>query len=181
MTEIDVTGLTRRDVIKRSVVVGGLIWIAPTVLASPAGASVYPCTGCTGTVFGLRHTVDAGCTTPGSDPGNADNCGVQPIPGGSISGFQSGCCLLAAGLVTFSESADNQTHTYGFMPGVTICGGAFGRCSGVCKSQFDVEVTEYFDDPSDPTRITRVTIVCAGLTHSEVYVCVEGSNLPVGC
>lgn len=184
MTEIDVTGLTRRDVIKRSAVVGGLIWIAPTVLASPAGATVYPCKGCTGTAYGLRHTgtgTGAVCSTPGTAVNVAGNCGVQPNPHDSndpyVNSFVAGCCLKAAGLVTFT-SPNAQTHIYTWPAGVNICGGAFGFCNGVCKSQFDPEVTEDFTDPNDPTRFSGVTIVCAGLTHSEVYLCIEGTNIP---
>lgn len=186
MSEESTSGITRRDILKKSVIAGGLVWIAPTILASPAGATVGPCCP---EPFGIRHDVAGACRSPLTSTTDPDNCLYQqhlnddtpPRPITLFSGpFRPGCCLITAGLVTFTRSPDGMTHIYTFGPGVTLCGGAFVRCGTAgCRTQYDDDVIETLDGSG---RVVRLDIRCLSgvLGHSEVLVCVEGSGVP-GC
>lgn len=96
-------GLSRRDVLKRSAVVGGLVWVAPTVLASPAGATP-PCPPAQR--YAIKHDGGRTCETPGTEPSEG-NCAASA----GFTLFNDGCCL-EPGPVTFTESSGGATHTY---------------------------------------------------------------------
>ncbi len=166
--ETDEKNLSRRDLIKKSVIAGGVAWVAPTVLASPA----YAANGCNcadNTFFGLKFNNDANsCQGPGTNPSKG-NCGASA----GLSNFRNGCCLVAAGLITFSN-AGNTKHTYVLKQGVRFCN-AFGKFGEDCTQVTGVTVT------NNPDGTTTVVVQGSNLSHSELYVCVDGTTIPAGC
>lgn len=72
------SGLSRRDLIKRGAIMGGVVWAAPAVtsMASPAFASSPPPNGCTDK---YRFKIDFGSTTF-STPTNPDNGNQECLP-----------------------------------------------------------------------------------------------------
>jgi hypothetical protein len=171
------SGISRRDLIKRSAIAGGIVWVAPAVLAQPAAAATtyLGCTNCpTGRLYFLRQTNTGECTN--SNPVNSclnNNQGSPPpsqtYPTGC--GTTSQCCLITAGFV--SVSGTTPTHTWTLQPGVNFCGAhAFGGgdCTGVT-----VNVT------SGPcSGCTTVTVTKANMSHSDIAVCIPGTVIP-GC
>lgn len=173
MGDDSAAGISRRDLIKKSVVVGGLVWVAPTVVASPAGAGGnQPCGHCpAGTVFGIKHDVGTpGCTTPGANPNGGGNCSA--IAG--VTTFRPGCCLETAGLVTFTIVSAG-VHRYHLAPGVTMCS-ASAKCAGTCFTTAPQVVVV-----DNPDGSTDVTVSCSNLSHSELIVCVRGTSIPTAC
>ncbi|HEX2699149.1 MAG TPA: twin-arginine translocation signal domain-containing protein [Acidimicrobiales bacterium] len=170
--ETGTEGLSRRDVLKRSAVVGGLVWVAPTVLSSSAGATSNLANCAPSSRFALKHGApNEACETPGTNP-TTGNCSASA----GFTSFRDGCCLESHGLITFSESGNHQTHTYVLASGVELAG-AFAKCATDCigysPSSSVITVTT---DPS--TGKTTVTITCSNLSHSEIVVCFSGSNAP---
>lgn len=170
----ETAGLSRRDLLKRSVVVGGLAWVAPTVLAAPAGATVVNCPAAQR--YAIKHnnvSTGAGpCEVPGKNP-STGNCAASD----GTTEFQSGCCL-EPGLVQFASSAGGTVHTYTLAPGVGFSR-AYAKCGNVCHPHVDPH-NEFVTEEQDPaTGITTVVMSCANLSHSELVVCLSGSNLPV--
>lgn len=97
---VERSGLSRRDLIKGSVVAGGLVWAAPGLMSSPASAQTgCPCVG------GVQTTVKI----PSSP---SANCGVSCLS--SRANFNFPClddlvnCLFAAGYITFQEFMNGQ-------------------------------------------------------------------------
>ncbi len=169
MSESSDAGQTRREILKRSVVVGGLVWVAPTVLASPAGATTVPCDPAHR--YAVKHEVGkAGCSTPGTKA-STGSC----APSAGITVFEKGCCV-ENGLVTFTESQGGTTHTYVLAAGVGFVQG-FGKCAGVCFRHGQPEAVVTKEDDL-ATGKTTITISCPKLSHSELIVCLNGSNLP---
>jgi hypothetical protein len=167
----DEKNLSRRDLIKKSVVAGGIAWVAPTVLASPAFAA-NNCNCADNAFFALkRNNLNGGsvsdCESPGTNvaPGN---CGASA----GLSNFRSGCCLATAGLVSFSGGG--STHTWVLRQGVRLCQ-AFGKFGNECSSTTGVTVTNNADGT------TTVVISGPTLSHSEIYVCVDGTTIPAIC
>ncbi len=168
----DTTGLSRRDVLKRSAVVGGLVWIAPTILAGPAGASVVTCPA--NRRYAIKHgSPNRGCEVPGRNAGGTGNCAAD----GGVTEFQNGCCLEPT-LVSFVESANGTIHTYTLAPGVGFSRG-FAKCASVCYEHVDPHNEFVSEERDESTGITTVIMTCSNLSHSEIIVCLDGSNLPV--
>lgn len=167
--QIESAGLSRRDVLKRSAIVGGLVWVAPTVLSSPAGATSMGCPPANR--YAIKHNVGQACTAPGANP-STGNCAASA----GFDASQNGCCLEPS-LVQFTESNGGATHTYVLAAGVALVQ-AFGKCAKPCYQYGDPEGVVIKDtDPA--TGKTTVTISCSSLSHSEIIVCLSGSNLPV--
>lgn len=167
----DTSGLSRRDVLKRSAVVGGLVWIAPTILAGPASATLVTCPA--DRRYAIKHgSPNQGCEVPGTNPGGSGNCAARA----GVTEFQNGCCLEPT-LVRFVESASGTTHTYTLAAGVRFSQG-FAKCGNECHGNYPYN--EFVTVEQDPvTGITTVVITCPNLSHSEIVVCLDGSNLPV--
>ena len=164
-------GLSRRDLLKRSAVVGGLVWMAPTVLASPAGATVVTCVPAQR--FGIRHNAPGGACVALGTTATAGNCAALA----GITAFQKGCCL-EPGLITFVESNSGHTHTYTLAAGVGVMQ-AFGYCGTTCYQHEEPHNAVVSEEQDPVTGISTVIVTCATLTHSELIVCLSGSNLPV--
>lgn len=165
-------GLSRRDVLKRSAVVGGLVWVAPTVLTSAAGASTTLATCPASSRFALKHGApNQGCETAGTNvaPGN---CAAS----GGFTEFRDACCLEAAGLITFTQT-NPQTHTYVLASGLALAG-AFGKCGNTCFGHENPHNAVVSDVKDAITGETTVTITCSSLSHSEIVVCFTGTQAP---
>lgn len=166
----ETAGLSRRDMLKRSVVVGGLAWVAPTVLSSPVGASAVSCPA--GQRYAIKHNNGphgaASCEVPGTNP-SPGNCTASS----GITQFQSGCCL-EPGLISFASSGAGQTHTYTLAAGVGFYAG-FAKCGADCHSGSPYVTVSVHAG----TGVTTVVMSCPSLSHSELVVCLSGSNLPV--
>jgi len=168
----DTAGLSRRDVLKRSAVVGGLVWIAPTILAGPASATVVTCPA--NRRYAIKHgSPNQGCEVPGTNAGGSGNCAAQA----GFTEFQNGCCLEPT-LVRFVASANGTTHTYTLAPGVGFSQG-FVKCANDCHRHVDPHNEFVIEDQDPVTGITTVIMTCSNLSHSELIVCLDGSNLPV--
>lgn len=165
------TGLSRRDVLKGSAVVGGLIWIAPTVLASPAGAGGVTCPP--GSLYAVKHVAgQAACGTPGDDP--STDCAAA----GGYTAFKNGCCLVTGGLITFEVTTEGseKLHVYTLAAGVGFVEG-FVRCGSICKSHDHTAHGCVVDELNDDGT-TTVTFSCTDLVYSELFVCVSGTTVP---
>jgi hypothetical protein len=170
---VESAGLSRRDVLKRSAVVGGLVWVAPTVLTSAAGASTTLATCPPSARFALKHGApNQGCETAGKNP-TTGNCSAS----GGFTEFRDGCCLEAAGLIKFSQSGNQQTHTYVLESGVALAG-AFGKCGNTCFAHENPHNAVVSDVKDAVTGKTTVTITCSSLSHSEIVVCFTGTQAP---
>ena len=168
---MDEKNLNRRELIKKSVIAGGVAWVAPTVLANPAHAT-HVCNCAHNAFFGLKRNNQQGggtgaCEAPGNND-SAGNCGFS----NGMTDFRNGCCLATAGLVTFSGGG--ATHTWVLKQGVRLCQ-AFGKFGNTCSSTTGVTVT------NNPDGTTTVVISGANLSHSEIYVCVDGTTIPAAC
>lgn len=166
-------GVSRRDLLKRSAVVGGVVWAAPALLsgplAGPAGAQTAPCTDCPpGSKFGVKHNNEGSCDCEAvGDPNSPGTCvSTQP---------NSGCCLEAAGLIQFS-GCNTTTHTYVLQPGVIFCEGA-GKGAGTAPDACTAAAVQT-NTPSSGQ--TTVIITSSTLSHSELVVCVPGTK-PANC
>ena len=165
-------GLSRRDVLKRSAVVGGLVWVAPTVLTSSAGASTTLATCPASSRFVLKHEApNRGCETSGRNP-SPGNCAASA----GFTEFRDACCLEAAGLITFTQT-NPQTHTYVLASGVALAG-AFGKCANSCFAHQVPHNAVVSDVKNAGTGETTVTITCSNLSHSEIVVCFTGTQAP---
>lgn len=179
----EATGLSRRDLLKRSAVVGGLVWIAPTVLASPASATVVTCTP--ERRFAIKHLKDGTCLTPGTNVAVAGNCAAK----GGFTAFHAGCCLEnPGGVITFTSSNGGNTHTYhlpvgvGFAAAFVYCGGKGEGDQGTAQGCWPHQEphNEHVTEDANPDGSTTVVMTCTTLVHSELIVCMSGSNVP-GC
>jgi hypothetical protein len=159
-------GLSRRDLIKRSAVVGGVAWAAPTILSSlssPAAAGVNGC--CSGpNAFLLKSSDQCGCEIGG---------GV----GDCLTG-NANCCLFNNGVTL---SCTETTHTWTLAAGIQFCQGAAkvgeACAQGDCLTGApNVVVTQ---NGTTTVTITGTADPGCGLSHSEIVVCAD--TLPAGC
>jgi hypothetical protein len=166
-------GLSRRDLIKRSAVVGGVAWAAPTILSSlssPAAAGVNGC--CSGpNVFRLKSG-DGCATTPTCSTG----VGVNDC----LTTFGANCCLFSNG-VTLSCTA--TTHTWTLAAGIQFCEGA-AKVGEACALGSCLTGPANVSHTHNANGTTTVTITGSagagcGLSHSEIVVCAP--TRPAGC
>jgi hypothetical protein len=170
-------GISRRDLIKGAAAAGGVIWVAPTLFASPAGAvQTTGCANCPpGQTFGLKFE--------NNPQGGGNACTCQGISGaGSClsTGLPSGCCLIDAGLITPPTNQcgpDSTSHTYILQQGVQFCQGAAksGQECNIGGSNVIV-----VNNPDGTTTVTITDTTPPALSHSEIIVCVLGT-LPSEC
>jgi hypothetical protein len=166
----DGDGLSRRQLVRRTAVVGGAVWATPLILSSQAfAASFGQCTNCpTGRLFSLRH--EAPCTCTDTNPDNA--C----LPA-SPAGIANGCCLIPSRVQVSCQSQGSEltSVTYTLGPGVQFCAGG-GKGGPSCDDPGTVTVTP------NQNGTTTVVISKSGLSHTDIVVCVAGSPpLPAGC
>lgn len=89
------TKLDRRELIKKSVVAGGVVWTAPTLLTRPAWAQTNNCNTCSGGIYYLK--------IPSQNPvncGENGSCGTRA----RYNGHQCGECLAAIQAIQFSPT-----------------------------------------------------------------------------
>jgi hypothetical protein len=132
-------GLSRREIIKRSAIAGGVVWTAPVILdsvLSPAAAQSAPCVCTSASSYrGANIAGLGGCSgTPGgvggfTGDGNSNACGVicwvgvngsPNTAGGAIAGLTYNC---ATGLITLPSNCN-----WGAKGMVAVFGG--GDCTG---------------------------------------------------
>lgn len=183
-------GFTRRDLLKRSVIVGGLVWVAPTVLASPASATVFECTESNRlAIRQVKNGTGATCVAVGKDAAVDGNCAAKEpvppptgVPGDNYSKAAAGCCLIDAGLITFTVSDSGNTHTYVLSTSVK-----FSQAFAYCKPGTpDAGCWKHEDPHNDHVvedlvgGLVTVVVKCDDLVHSELIVCFTGSR-PSNC
>lgn len=197
-------GVSRRDLIKKSVVAGGLVWATPTLLATPAGAE-HSCEHCN-FLFGIKFTRPGSCggTAPCSAPGTTASPG-NCLASAGHTGFADGCCLLTTTAVSCTVGGVTETHPYvelicypaetagcaptapcttsntaviDLAPGVVLCD-ALSKCGQPCVRSFATSPVVKCGQ-----TFTRVTLDCddpaaaGGLSHLELLVCVTGTVRP---
>lgn len=172
------TGVSRRDLLKKAAVAGSVAWVAPTVLANPAFAA-NPCQcadGPNGSLFGLKWD-NPSSATPNATPGTNVSTGNCAASAGYTT-HRSGLCLFEAGLITATISNSGLNIT--IAQGISYCA-AFAKCGNQCESGAQqVTVT------NNPDGTTSVRVDCdgstgGGLSHIELIVCVNGTNIPADC
>jgi hypothetical protein len=180
--EAPTSRIDRRDLIKKSVAAGGLIWAAPTVLAGTAVAAsggVGACLDCPpGNLYGVKNDDDtnqeleeisgkATCIpTPGQDP---------------PAHLKNGVCFIGKGL-TWSyggHSAAGHTHNWVLSPALQFCmagaKGAGKAAEGACD---DASVVVQPNTPS--AGFTTVLVTHPTMSHSEIIFCLRGTK-PQSC
>jgi len=161
--------MDRRDLLKKSVVAGGIVWAAPTVFASPASAAgVGACPDCPpGRLFGLKND-SANSENPTTIGGGA-TCVTNP------GGLGDGTCLVDNG-ITIDASAG--TVTFVLSPGIQYCQAA---AKGGNNEPDPCAASNTVVQANTPSAgFTTVTVTHPTLSHSEIIVCVNGT-LPQGC
>lgn len=196
-------GVSRRELIKKSVVAGGLVWAAPAVLAGPAAAD-HSCAHCE-FLFGIKWERPGSCGTlpsclPADTGGGAGNC--LSGPAGGHTGFVDGCCLTTTTAVSCTVNGVTQNEPYvklicypsetagctpgpctttntaviDLAPGVLLCD-ALSKCGRPCVRSFTTTTVMKCGQP-----FTRVTMDCTGgeggLSHIEILLCVLGTVPP---
>lgn len=141
------SGLTRRDLIRRGAVAGGILWTAPLVLQTAAGASggCSPCT-CATNYSGKWNTNAANlCTAVLSNPSSGGPNGIDPFCGnvsggpssyttGSLSTLQVVNCSSTS--ITFRLKCSGKI--YGIkVKGATVCQETVG---GDCVTELTASI-----------------------------------------
>lgn len=159
-------GLSRRSLLKKSVVAGGLVWAAPTILSQPAwAAGCCTCTG--GTIYSIKLDGNTTCVTPGTNP-SPGNC------------LASAGCYAASGVGLCGNlikpiSFGSQCTEVDLASGVAVCT-AYVKCANDCIYTAGQNLGP---SPSNP-GYTRYRFCCptANLSHFELAVCVGGTVSP---
>jgi hypothetical protein len=115
-------GLTRRELIRRGAIAGGLAWSAPMLqsLGTPAFAQGYPCRpGC----FWVKVDRDGVCEDANGTVFCPNCLGGRPQDLG-------GCCWVAGRVVFEPENGGGATLT--LPPGCTFLGGFSKGCDPDC-------------------------------------------------
>jgi hypothetical protein len=159
------SGISRRQLVRRTAVVGGAIWATPLVLTGPAfGQNYGSCTCPAGRLFKLKTEGNCNCAAS-----NDDNDCIDPNPTLGA----AGCCLIPS-LITVDCSTD-YTHEYTLQPGVELCA-AGGKGGNACDG---TTITETANNDGT-TTVTIFNPPPQELSHTDIVVCVTGS-LPPSC
>ena len=129
------SNLSRREVLRRAVIVGGAAWAAPVIqsISTPAFAQVTP--GCIAGCFWVKWDPTEPCVDVGGQSSIVcPNCladeGLTQSPGG---------CPCVGSAVTMEPCGDPATGTWTLTlpPGCTFHGGG-SKCSGdLCQPAVD--------------------------------------------
>jgi hypothetical protein len=163
----DGDGMSRRQLVRRTAVVGGAVWATPLILSSQAfAASFGNCPNCpTGRLFSLRTEGPCNCTDT-----NPNNACLPSNP----AGIKNGCCLIPSH-IQVQCAANFSSVTYTLAAGVQFCA-AGGKGGSDCDDTDTVTVTQ------NPNGTTTVVVSQPNLSHVDLVVCVPGSPpLPAGC
>jgi len=141
-------GLTRRDLIKRGAVAGGLVWTAPLILESAAAATTAGCSPCDCVTFysGKWDTSAANlCSAVLSNPSTAGPNGIDPTCGnasGGPSAYQPGTLSTLQVVSCSTTSITFRVRCSGHIYGVKVKGGS--SCTettgGVCTTELTVRI-----------------------------------------
>ncbi|HET7486622.1 MAG TPA: twin-arginine translocation signal domain-containing protein [Acidimicrobiales bacterium] len=101
-------GLSRRELLKRSAVAGGVIWAAP-MLTSGKAWGLGGCCDCSGTLIYAKFA-----------PGNSQTCQNQCLQPGAMARYDF-TCLVAQGLISVCDdvSTNDDTASMAFRADVT--------------------------------------------------------------
>jgi hypothetical protein len=157
------SNVSRRELLKKSVAVGGLAWVAPQLLSQPVSAQTGTCVDCPSGSF-IRFK-------------SSDTCGCESGVGAQdclTTGIAS-CCLFNNG-VTLS-CPDEDTNVWTLAPGIEYCAGAAKSGTNCNAGNFSIVVV---NNPDGSTTVTINDPSPQSLSHSEIQVCVRGS-LPESC
>lgn len=102
--------LTRRELLKRSAVAGGVVWAAPMLSSGKAWGQTAGCCTCNGEIIYAKFA-----------PGNAQTCQNQCLQPGSMTRLDFRDCLLKYGLVSLCDdvSTNDDTASIAFSSDVT--------------------------------------------------------------
>jgi hypothetical protein len=171
-----VGGISRRDMIKASVIAGGLVWTAPVLLTGKAAAQEENC--CQGgTLVAVKITQL-----------QTVNCGVSCLDLFFPNNPKNIACCdpLAEALVTvtaFDKDAGTATVTVNGVPPNSIVGAAARSNNAGC---FRADCLNDFDDGASPHRVdvmdNQVLVNLQPsdgvLQHVEIVVCVQTAISP---
>ncbi|HEV2068514.1 MAG TPA: twin-arginine translocation signal domain-containing protein [Acidimicrobiales bacterium] len=170
-------GLSRRDLITRTAVAGGLMWAAPVLLASPASATHDACACHDGLVYYIKIASQQGvncgnitCTT--RDNAKTAVCGTCLIDQGIV---VIADLVFQAGTVRFSSiTLGDEVELVEF-------------CAQTKSNRISVNCPG-FEDPSDPDIITVteggkriIADPATPLNEVGLILCAPAGTPPPGC
>lgn len=166
----ETAGLSRRELLQRSAVAGGIVWATPTLLASAAGAQTT--VSCPQGSCPVYHAVklntgdeplppkDDLCSTPSPDPGETDyftdasNANGLFCLDSDIAAIPDDAELVATSCATFISHVQSITHsgstdTITLKPGYQFVA-AYSKKSGCddATSSTSCSVANFSDDSS---------------------------------
>jgi hypothetical protein len=167
------SGLSRRDLIKRGAIMGGVVWAAPAVtsMASPAFASSPPPNGCTDKYrFKIDYGMDSFDTPSSPSNGNQD---CLPDDWANVPGTvgSDGSIPGASGKITVEWDYDgtDRCALITLPPGVILL-------DGDAKAGATQGGTSQCDD-ADPVvgsaNQYKVCLSSRGISHIKGIVCVD--------
>lgn len=168
--------LTRRQVIAGTIVGGGLMWAAPTLLSSPAAWATHcPCGGIKAT-FKLP-----------SNPESSVNCGVQclshrdefnfPCPDDLLN------CLIAEGFITQEPIPQPFDHGQIRKARITLTGGITVLAVGA-KSDSECYFADCTNSYCPNTCEQQAGVGCGGadgVPPNRIVICPGGSTVHSSC
>lgn len=165
-----VSGMNRRDLLKKGAVAGGVVWVAPTVFAEAASAATTygECVGCPdGKLYGVKNDSSSGedlvCLP---DEQNPATCITLPA------NVECGTCFDGAGL---NVTAANGCTTYTLGPSLEFCAAASKGSNAVGCTETTVTATK-----DSETGVTTVEVCQDTQSHTELIFCYRGSP-PAPC
>lgn len=170
-------GLSRRDLITRTAVAGGLIWAAPVLLASPASAAHDPCACHDGLVYYIKIASEEGINCGNITCTKLDNAKTAVC----------GKCLVDQGIVVIADlefvAGKVRFSSITLGPEVSLV-----QFCAQTKSNLITVDCPGFQDPSDPDIITvtnggkRITADPATpLNEVGLILCAPSGTPPPGC
>lgn len=150
------TQTTRRDILKKSAVVGAIAWGVPTIITSPAALATGPCDGSSPCVNYYQAKFDSSGSCTGTENATKFCSTIAPDPCGTSPSFANGCSQSPT--ATWS----GNTVTYGFPAGTVpllVCSKA--------GSGFDA--IEGLSNPGQSG--TWTTTQSSGISHIVLYWC----------
>lgn len=172
-------GLSRRDLITRTAVAGGLVWAAPVLLASPAGAIHDPCACHDGLIYYIKISSQQGVNC-----GNITCSGVNEPRNPT---YLCGECLVESGVVVISdlvfEAGTVRFSSITLGPDVELM--LFCAQSKSANQPFVASCPDFVDPAGVLTvsanRKTLTADPATPLNEVGIHLCAPAGTPPPGC